>query len=108
MTNKSKRSVEPIDVQVGQAWSYHYKKQNEQAVTEFTRIVETEPNHIDANYGLGMALAAVGKRSEAMQAFQKALALVQEKLTQSGDDEDDAARYGMLARMITQHLGNLN
>jgi Flp pilus assembly protein TadD len=107
VTNKSKRTVEPIDAQVGQAWSFHYKKQNEQAVTEFLRIVETEPNHIDANYGLGMSLAAVGRKAEAAQAFQKALAMAEEKLGQV-EEEEDHARYAMLSRMIAQQLSVLD
>lgn len=107
MTTKSKRSVEPIDVQVGQAWSLHYKKQNDQAVAEFARIVDVDPNHIDANYGLGMALAGIGSKAEAVAAFQKALALVEQKLSQA-EDEDDRARYGMLMRMIGQQLAKID
>jgi Flp pilus assembly protein TadD len=108
VTNKSKRIVEPIDVQVGQAWSLHYKKQHEQAVNEFVRIVETDPNHIDANYGLGMALAASGRKEEAAQIFQKTMQLVEQKRAGLSDDDDDHSRYDMLSRMIGQQLGGLD
>lgn len=107
MTNKPRTSTDSLDAQVGQAWSYHYKKQNDLALIEFQKLVEQDPSHIDANYGLALTLAALGQKARAQESFKRTAELVSVKMNaQLADDED--SRYRMLNRMIEQQLETLN
>ncbi len=107
VTNKPRTSADSLDAQVGQAWSYHYKRQNDLALVEFQKLVEQDPTHIDANYGLALTLAALGQRERAQESFKRTAELVGEKMrAQVAEDED--ARYRMLDRMIEQQLEALN
>ncbi len=93
-----------IDALVGQAWSQHYHGNNTEALQEFQKLVERWPDHIDANYGLSLALKTAGQKQEAAEAFKKTRTLVEEMLA---TQEDDNSRYHMLKRMIDQHLASL-
>jgi Flp pilus assembly protein TadD len=93
-----------VDTLVGQAWSYHYHGDNENAIKEFQRLVEKWPEHIDANYGLSLSLKAAGQKQQAGEAFRKTRALVETART---TQDDENARYTMLGRMIDQHLSSL-
>jgi len=95
-----------IAEQLNQAWMNHTKHQNEQALPIFEAIVNQEPTHIDANYGLGLTLAALGQKDRARQVFQHAAELVDSQVKQMSPDDEDA-RFTMLARMIAQKLDTL-
>jgi len=92
-----------LDAQIGQAWDYHYKRQNEQALPLFQALVEQNPSHIDANYGLALVLATLHQNARAMEVFKYTAELVQTRMTQQAADDEDS-RYRMLARMIDQQL----
>ncbi len=93
--------------QLKQAWTYHNQHQNEQALPMFETLVNEEPTHIDANYGLGLTLAALGQKERAIAAFHRAAELVDVQVRQQAAEDEDS-RYTMLARMIAQQLEVLN
>jgi Flp pilus assembly protein TadD len=103
-TSENKPSTADIDVLIGQAWSQHHHGQNEAAIQAFRQIVERWPEHIDAHYGLSLSLKAAGQKQEAAENFRKARTLVEAALA---TQDEDNARYQMLARMIDQHLATL-
>ncbi len=107
MTNKGTISANGLDAQVGQAWSYHYKGQNDVALTEFQKLVEQDASHIDANYGLALTLNALGQKDRAAETFKHTAELVSAKIGQQTAEDEDS-RYRMLARMIEQQLEGLN
>jgi|SRR5450432_729493 thioredoxin-like negative regulator of GroEL len=104
MKSAKQRPVSEADAQVGQAWSMHYHGQNDNALQLFTEIVQRWPDHIDANYGLGLTFRAAGMKAEAANAYQKTKSLVQ---AASAVDSDDNARLLMLSRIIDQQLAML-
>jgi Flp pilus assembly protein TadD len=93
-----------VDALVGQAWSEHYHGQNDNAVKQFRQIVEKYPDHIDANYGLGLVLKKLGQKEEAGKVFQKTKELVD---AAGITPQDDNARFQMLSRMVEQQLASL-
>ncbi len=90
-----------IDALVGQAWSQHYHGKDAEALQAFQQLVERWPDHIDANYGLSLALKTSGQKQASVEAFKKTQALVEAALATQTDDN---SRYHMLKRMIDQHL----
>jgi cytochrome c-type biogenesis protein CcmH/NrfG len=88
------------------AWSAHAKKDNEQALLLFQAIVEQDATHIDATYGLGLALVTAQQYDRAAQVFTRAAELVAIRANQQSADDEDS-RYRMLARMIAQQLEGL-
>ena len=93
--------------QVKQAWKDHYQRRNEQALAAFENVVKQDPAHIDAQYGLGLTLAALDQKTRAIEVFNHVAQLVDAQIRQQPVDDEDA-RYRMLARMITQQLEMLN
>jgi Flp pilus assembly protein TadD len=102
--NLNQRPVSDVDTQVGQAWSQHYRGQSDEAIKLFRQILEKWPEHVDANYGLALALKAVGQKQQAGDAFRKTKGLIEAALNSQGEDN---VRYQMLSRMIDQHLTTL-
>jgi tetratricopeptide (TPR) repeat protein len=118
-----------IYVRVGDAWGMLREGQHTAAMAEFERIIGQKPEEIDAQYGMGLALKAAGQREAAITAFQKALKLVDSKLSPTAADkystievetetlqealtEDTLItgkhdRFTMLKRMTTQRLTEL-
>jgi len=92
---------ESTSAQIGQAWRSHREGSNDTAIDQFGRILRSTPDSIDANYGLGLANKALGNKSGAVEAFQRALDLTG-KVEPTGEEE--RARYMMLARMVSQRL----
>lgn len=108
------------DEAVGQAWALHRNAQFEEAIATFQTILKNDPNHIDANYGIGLALRATGKQAEAVKHLETAqsnLRTALQNLRARAEAEgqhiannlsttlDD--RYMMLLRMTAQRLGEL-
>ncbi|MBC7814373.1 MAG: tetratricopeptide repeat protein [Burkholderiales bacterium] len=76
-----------IYVRIGDAWGMYREGQHAAAIAEFERIVAQKPDEIDAHYGLGLALRAAGQQESAVTAFQKALKLVDAKLSPAAADK---------------------
>lgn len=103
---------------VGQAWNHHREGRNDASIAEFEAILKQNPSDVDANYGLGLAQRAAGRKQAAVESFQRALKLVEQakeayQSTRSGSQaennvktpEDD--RFQMLNRMVQQRLAEL-
>jgi len=92
---------ESVAAQVGQAWFHHRQGNNDAAIDQFGRILRSNPDSIDANYGLGLANRAAGNYQAASEAFGRALELTDKAEATSQEERD---RYLMLSRMIRQRL----
>lgn len=104
------------DSRLGDAWNAHRQGRNSEAISGFQAIAQSAPEDIDAHYGLGLALRANGNLEDALQAFQKALALVQARSEQlrgesRGENQLNTAdddRMMMLTRMVNQRISETN
>ncbi len=97
-------NTKDVDALVGQAWSEHYRGQNDTALQMFRDVLQKWPDHIDANYGLALTLKTMGQKDQAVEGFRKTKQLV-DAAQQTQNDEN--SRYQMLARMIDQQLSSL-
>jgi tetratricopeptide (TPR) repeat protein len=106
MTNKtsSRSDLTEFDSRVGQAWSQHNQGHDDVAIEEYRRLLEEWPDHVDANYGLALALKARGDKSKALDAFAKTRQFVEAEMAKA---TGDTSRYHMLMRMIDQHMTSL-
>jgi hypothetical protein len=104
MSDMNRASSDEVDVLVGKAWSQHYRGEHESAVAAFQDIVQRWPEHIDANYGLGLALRGAGQNQQSADVFRKTKSLIQNALTSQGEGN---SRYMMLSRMVDQQLSFL-
>jgi Flp pilus assembly protein TadD len=105
MQTSPNQNASDVDAQVGQAWTLHYHGQNDEAIRAFQQILEKNPEHVDANYGLALSLKASGKRQEAQQTFLKTKSLTEAAAKVENTDEN--TRYRMITRMIEQQLAGL-
>ena|SRR5579864_5054295 len=96
-------SAPGISERVKQAWKDHYQHRNEEALAAFEKVVAQDPEHIDAEYGLALTLAALGQSTRAADVFKHVAQLVDGQIHQQAADDEDS-RYRMLARMIAQQL----
>jgi len=108
--SKSAKSDFPeFDKRVGQAWSLHFRRQYDEAISQFRILVEEWPDHIDANYGLALALRWSGQVQESRTIFTKAASLVETALAaQSNQPISENYRNFMLRRMIEQQIESIN
>lgn len=114
---------ETVAAQVGHAWRYQREGQAESAIKEFEKILQQQPDDIDANYGMGLAQRTAGRSEAAAKYFQHALDIV-DKQDLAGKAARDAAandfqterikpntaeddRYMMLTRMLKQRLAEV-
>lgn len=111
-------------IQIGRAWGYLREGQPDTAVKEFEKILQQEPDNIDANYGMGLATRATGNYPAAIKYFEHGLKIVdkndsagriareaaandfQTERIKPNTAEDD--RYMMLTRMLKQRLDETN
>jgi len=111
-------TLNDVSERISQAWQQHRLGRSEAAITEFEKIVQQNPNDIDAHYGLGLSQKAVGQTEAAQQTFETTLELIDEskKTYEATRDpaqeyenvrtpEDD--RFQMLTRMVQQRLAEL-
>ena len=107
MTDQSSiNSASSISDKLKEAWRDHYQHRNEEALAAFEKVVAQDPEHIDAQYGLALTLAALGQAARAAEAFNQAAQLIEVQIRQQPADDEDA-RYRMLARMINQQIDML-
>ena len=103
---------------IAEAWVLLRRDRANEAVAAFDTIVQKESDNVDAHYGKGLALRAVGKTDAAAEVFHKTLQLsrklladvrsqygVTDMVSSLETTEDD--RYMMLDRMICQRLAEL-
>ena len=56
--------------------AYYARKLYDLAVGDFKQAIALDDNMVDAHYSLGMVLKAIGRKEEAVAAFQKVVDLV--------------------------------
>lgn len=105
---------ETIDAQIAQAWRLQREGNAERAIAEFDRILQQDPDSVDANYGLGLALRAAGRHDAAVTTFQRTLSLLEAAnahLRSGGERTErfstEADRIMMMTRMTKQRLSEL-
>ncbi len=108
MTNGAKQPTDSTEADglVGLAWIAHYKGQNDDAIRQYEQILQRWPDHIDANYGLALALKTDGQKEKSAEAFRKTKALVDAAHAASHEDAEHP-RFQMLSRMCEQQLAML-
>ena len=94
-----------IDAQIGEAWQAHYNGQHEVALEKFKQLVAEMPDHIDANWGLGLSYRRAGDRQNALAVFNKVKELVTAELEA---DPEEYERFFMLKRMVSQQIEQIS
>ena len=108
-------SIQGSDPRVGKAWRMHREGNNSGAIGMFQEAIASDPENIDARYGLGLAQKASGDIGAAKDAFSSALEQLQHSsaaeaaaLAQEHHSETNLGdRYIMLTRMLNQRLDEL-
>ena len=108
-------STQETDQRIGKAWRMHREGNNSGAIGMFQDAIQSDPESIDALYGLGLAQKASGDLSAAKEAFSSALEHLQHSsaaeaaaLAQEHHSETNLGdRYIMLNRMLNQRLEEL-
>src|SRR5260370_931248 len=85
---QSKRQAKSL-VEKGKELADPDHNQDEQAVQAFQEAIRLQPDLAEAHLRLGMAYAALDKKTEAEESYKKAIELYK-KLTQSDSKEPDA------------------
>ena len=104
--------AETLAADIGRAWRYQREGKPDAAITEYERILQQDSKSVDANYGMGLARRDAGKKDQAIQSFQAALAVVEANISSDNATVDaphtaEGDRNLMLARMIRQRLSEL-
>ncbi len=99
-------SQQELDARIGEAWQAHYDGQHRAAIDKFKKIIDEVPDHIDANWGLGLSYRKAGDRENALKIFRKVQELVTKRLDAA--PEDDYERYFMLKRMVSQQVDQMS
>lgn len=94
-----------LKTKINEAWKAHYAGQHDAAIERFKQVVSAAPEHIDANWGLGLAYRARGDRENALKVFQIVKTLVTTKINEETDQRE---RYFMLNRMVTQQIEQMS
>ncbi|MFN8448577.1 MAG: tetratricopeptide repeat protein [Anaerolineae bacterium] len=89
--------------QLGRAWALHRQGQNDAAIHEFSSLLQTSANNVDALYGLALAQRSGGQIEAAQVTFERCLTQIGEAI-QSHPRED---RYQMLQKMTRQRIDEL-
>ena len=96
-------AVDHANSPLGRAWAFHRDGRNDAARTEFERILQAAPDDMDANFGYGLVLRAMGKYEDAIAAFEKVKTLLVPALAQ----EPSHDRLQMLSRMTDQRIAEV-
>ncbi len=103
MTDETRARVDQGEQEVLQrAWSMHARHEEDAAEHEFRTAISMAPESVDGYYGLGMTLKALGRKEQAIEAFQKAVELIE-----AGKIED-RTRSEMLHRLALGHINFLS
>jgi Flp pilus assembly protein TadD len=87
------------DVQAGLGWALYGQRQFAEAIQAFEGALKLNGDHLEANYGLGMAHKMVGSTGLAVKSFEIAAALAAKI--------DDHDRHKMLSKLIGGQLSDL-
>jgi tetratricopeptide (TPR) repeat protein len=81
---------------LSQAWIAHVKGDHAMAEIEFNKVLEADPNSVDALYGYGLTQKLLGNNETAIVYFQKALDIL------TKEDIDKKIGRGPMLRSMTQ------
>lgn len=84
------------------AWRSHVKGDQNGAEQDFQQAVSTDSQSVEAYYGLGVTLKTEGRKEPALQAFEKALELIN-----AGGLQEDRIRATMLRHLAEWHINML-
>jgi tetratricopeptide (TPR) repeat protein len=82
-------------------WSHYASKDFDRSQANFLKALEIQPDYVDALYGLGMVYQASGRQQEAIAAFEKVIALLQ------NSPEVESVRARMLTRFARGHINRI-
>jgi tetratricopeptide (TPR) repeat protein len=91
---------------IGDAWTAHRSGQHEMALARFRQILTTEPENVDALYGLGLVQKKTGDRDGSNETFQK-LQHILADLMEHELTTGQRGRYFMLTNMVRQQLAQI-
>jgi tetratricopeptide (TPR) repeat protein len=95
-----------IDQLIAEAWKSHRQGFHDKATEEFKKILQLNPDHTDALYGLGLSQKAAGNDQAAIATFTQ----LQERIANLSREEKETGHpghYFMLANMVNQQLRSL-
>ncbi len=95
-----------LDSAIASAWKAHREGNQDTAIKEYLVILESNPEHTDALYGLGLAQKAAGDPLGAKASFHKLQKILHQRLDEAESDEIN--RLQMVTRMVEQQLEVLN
>ncbi len=98
-------SKNELEVKMGSAWQAHYDGNHASAIEQFNQIIAQMPDHIDANWGLGLSYRKVGDTQNALQVFKKIRDLITAELESEPEERE---RFVMLDRMVKQQIEQMN
>ncbi len=93
-----------IDARVGAAWAALQAGDHQTAIAEFEQLVAEYPDHIDAQWGLGLAYRHAGNRENALRAFEHVKTMVEAELSAHPEEH---GRWFILNRMVRQQIEQL-
>lgn len=82
------------------AWSYERIGQYHEAIQEFHRALDINPDDFNAHYGLGLALLGDGQQQAALDQFVLARDLVASKST----DRSEVAMFSQQVEILIRRL----
>lgn len=111
-------NTDNIAAEIGKAWGYQREGRGKEAAAAFEVILKQNPNNIDANYGLGLALKANRDYQAAAHTFNTTLNLIKDSISveqtrRTKDNPEDNVRTPeddrlmMLQRMVEQRLAEV-
>lgn len=90
-----------FDDYVKRGYAYHARKDYEKADADFRQALTLDSTSSEAYYALGLNLKTLGRKNDAVKAFQQALDYIN-KL-----EEQDTVRAHMLTRITKGHINQL-
>jgi len=80
----------------------HYaRKQYAPAEGDLQKAIQLDPQHIDSYYSLGMVMKAVGRKDDAVSAFNKVISLI------TNNQDLDKVKFDMLKRLAMGHVNEI-
>jgi len=75
-----KEFKEPTDYDgfMQRGWAYHARGNNDRAESDFRRALSYSPESVDVNYALGLVMKSQGNIEEAIESFNKTMALLKQ------------------------------
>ncbi len=68
-------SCDAVDRHMSQGYEFVIQGKYEDAITKYQQVLKVEPNHVRANYNLGLIYSMQGKYEDAIDTYQKVIDL---------------------------------